>query len=102
MTSKIASLWKKVEETKQKADLDKSSKKFKPKDKRVWMSKGKIQATDNSPASHGTQLVRSGTYDKINEMTDSPNITQPQSDLKPRSRSRLSIKLMLITRLLLH
>ena len=93
VTSKIASLWKKVEETKQKADLDKSSKKFKPKDKRVWMSKGKIQATDNSPASHGTQLVRSGTYDKINEMTDSPNITQPQSDLKPRSRSRLSIKL---------
>ena len=93
VTSKIASLWKKVEESKQKADTEKNSKKFKPKDKRVWITKGKIQTTDNAPASSGTNLVRSGTYDKINEMTDSPSIQQPQPELKPRSRSRLSIKL---------
>jgi len=35
----------------------------------------------------------SGTYDKINEMNDSAVVTETQSDLKPRSRSRLSIKL---------
>merc|ERR1712117_105154 len=62
-----------------------------PKDKRVWITKGKVQATDNTPASSGSTLVRSGTYDKINEMTDSPTMTQ--TELKPRSRSRLSIKL---------
>merc|ERR1719450_101885 len=97
VTSKIASLWKKVEESKQKTDADKSAKKYKPKDKRVWLGagKGKVQTTDNTPASSGGNLVRSGTYDKINEMTDSANISQSQShtDLKPRSRSRLSIKL---------
>lgn len=93
VTSKIASLWKKVEESKQKSDTEKNSKKYKPKDKRVWITKGKIQTTDNAPASSGSNLVRSGTYDKINEMADSPNISQPQPELKPRSRSRLSIKL---------
>ena len=93
VTSKIASLWKKVEESKNKADTEKNSKKYKPKDKRVWITKGKIQTTDNVPASSGSNLVRSGTYDKINEMTDSPSIPQSQPELKPRSRSRLSIKL---------
>ena len=91
VTSKIASLWKKVEESKQKADTEKNSKKYKSKDKRVWITKGKIQTTNNVPASSGSNLVRSGTYDKINEMVDSP--TLPQPELKPRSRSRLSIKL---------
>jgi len=93
VTSKIASLWKKVEESKQKSDTEKNSKKYRPKDKRVWITKGKIQTTDNVPASSGSNLVRSGTYDKINEMADSPNISHPQPELKPRSRSRLSIKL---------
>ena len=94
VTSKIASLWKRVEDSKAKADSS-SAKKFKPKDKRVWITKGKVQATDNAPASSGAQLVRSGTYDKINELSDTTNLTQSQSqqELKPRSRSRLSIKL---------
>ena len=99
MTSKIASLWKRVEESKAKADSDKA------KDRKI--TKGKVQATDNTPASSGAQLVRSGTYDKINEMADTVNMgqmadsnvraavstSQSQTELKPRSRSRLSIKL---------
>ena len=73
MTSKIASLWKKAEEMKQKADTEKNSKKYKPKDKRVWISKGKVQGeTKQQPAAPTPgQLIRSGTYDKINEMNDS-------------------------------
>ena len=73
VTSKIASLWKKAEEMKQKADTEKNSKKYKPKDKRVWISKGKVQgeAKQPAPAPNPGQLIRSGTYDKINEMNDS-------------------------------
>ena len=67
VTSKIASLWKKAEEMKQKADAEKNSKKYKPKDKRVWISKGKVEVPAPTPG----QLIRSGTYDKINEMNDS-------------------------------
>ena len=68
MTSKIASLWKKAEEMKAKADTEKNSKKYKPKDKRVWISKGKVQGEAKQQPG---QLIRSGTYDKINEMNDS-------------------------------
>ena len=68
VTSKIASLWKKAEEMKQKADTEKNSKKYKPKDKRVWISKGKVQGEAKQQPG---QLIRSGTYDKINEMNDS-------------------------------
>ena len=76
VSSKIASLWKKAEELKQKADTEKSSRKFKPKDKRVWISKGKVQGDakqqlSDPPAGQTGQLIRSGTYDKINEMNDS-------------------------------
>ena len=68
VTSKIASLWKKAEEMKAKADTEKNCKKYKPKDKRVWISKGKVQSETKPPPG---QLIRSGTYDKINEMNDS-------------------------------
>ena len=73
VTSKIASLWKRAEELKQKADTEKSSKKFKPRDKRVWISKGKVQddAKQQPVGPPTSQLIRSGTYDKINEMNDS-------------------------------
>ena len=95
VTSKIASLWKKVEESKQKADAERNSKKYKPKEKKVWLGKGRVQTTDNAPASAGSSLVRSGTYDKINELVDTagPGPAAAQTELKPRSRSRLSIKL---------
>ena len=94
VTSKIASLWKKVEESKQKADAERNSKKYKPKEKKVWLGKGRVQTTDNAPASAGSSLVRSGTYDKINELVDTAGpAAAAQTELKPRSRSRLSIKL---------
>jgi len=84
VTSKIASLWKKVEDSKkQKKDTS--------KDKRVWISKGKVQ--DSSPAVATPtpgRLIRSGTYEKINE---SDSIVPDFKEPKPRSRSRLSMKL---------
>jgi len=98
VTSKIASLWKKVEDSKQKSEADKSAKKYKPKDKRVWISKGKVQ----SEAQEGLvpppgKLIRSGTYEKISEPPSQSNTTLLQNskteEIKPRSRSRLSMKL---------
>jgi hypothetical protein len=95
VTSKIASLWKKVEDSKQKSDAEKSAKKYKPKDKRVWISKGKIQSEVLAPPPG--KLIRSGTYEKISEELQQSNQTQIQNskteEIKPRSRSRLSMKL---------
>jgi len=96
VTSKIASLWKKVEDSKQKSDAEKSAKKYKPKDKRVWISKGKVQSEEKDiyiPAPG--KLIRSGTYEKISEDQDLSNQVNNSKveEIKPRSRSRLSIKL---------
>ena len=88
VTSKIASLWKKVEDSKkQKKDNN-------IKDKRIWISKAKATEPEEAPAPG--RLIRSGTYEKL---TTDPATTvdgRPSSELrdtKPRSRSRLSIKL---------
>jgi hypothetical protein len=85
VTSKIASLWKKVEDSKNK------HKKENVKDKRVWISKGKVkdakQKDEEAPAPG--KLIRSGTYEKL---TEKPKTPEPKAE-KPRSRSRLSIKL---------
>jgi len=92
VTSKIASLWKKVEESKKQ-------KKDPAKDKRVWISKGKVQQqeTTNLVPAPG-RLIRSGTYEKLTE--PAPEVSSgsskpevPTTATKPRSRSRLSIKL---------
>ena len=99
VTSKIASLWKKVEDTKkQKKDPNT------PKDKRIWISKGKV--LEPSPVQNAPpppRLIRSGTYEKLSEgshpsapTSTSSATTSYSSDLKEtkaRSRSRLSIKL---------
>jgi len=86
VTSKIASLWKKVEDSK-----NKHKKTDTVKDKRVWITKGKVkdgkQKEEDVPAPG--KLIRSGTYEKLTEKTKNP---EPKAD-KPRSRSRLSIKL---------
>jgi hypothetical protein len=96
VTSKIASLWKKVEESKQKQQQ--MSKKEVAKDKRVWISRGGKPQESNqerqaSPPPAG-RLIRSGTYEKLNMddqvMTSAAALSK---ELKPRSRSRLSIKL---------
>ena len=83
VTSKIASLWKKVEDSKKKKETG--------KDKRIWISKGKIQ--DAVPEPQG-RLIRSGTYEKLSGPSSTSN--KPSTDLKEtkvRSRSRLSMKL---------
>jgi len=94
VTSKIASLWKKVEESKQKSDLEKSAKKYKPKDKRIWISRGKSESgqKENAADSPG-KLIRSGTYEKINASNDTILSARSETELKPRSKSRLSMKL---------
>ena len=81
VSSKIASLWKKVEDSKKQ-------KKDPSKDKRVWISKGKVQQEAETAPPPG-RLIRSGTYEKLSE----PNTTTDPKETKPRSRSRLSIKL---------
>merc|ERR1711892_1662667 len=68
-----------------------------PKDKRVWISKGKIQSEEKEAlAPPPGKLVRSGTYEKISEDQNKSNQTQIQNakteEIKPRSRSRLSMK----------
>ena len=104
VTSKIASLWKKVEESKQKQHQ--VHKKDGTKDKRVWISRGgkpqqeggQAQRDDRalSPAAPPGRLIRSGTYEKLNTdqlTTVMSAVPVSGKELKPRSRSRLSIKL---------
>jgi len=91
VTSKIASLWKKVEDSKQTSKAVESSKRYKPKDKRIWLSKdqGVSNNVVNSIPPPG-KLIRSGTYEKINENVQE---SEQQPTKPPRSRSRLSMKL---------
>lgn len=99
VASKIASLWKKVEDSKKKEKKDSTS-----KDKRVWISKGKVQQQSSkdlnektAPATEG-RLIRSGTYEKLTDTSipygaDSSAVDGGKSATKQRTRSRLSIKL---------
>ena len=98
VTSKIASLWKRVEDShKQKKDTAATA----VKDKRVWISKGKVQQPPEAaqPPPPG-RLIRSGTYEKIADpgldavhpATGSEGGKDTKST-SSRSRSRLSIKL---------
>ena len=94
VTSKIASLWKKVEDSKLKSKADESSKKYKPKDHRVWLGGGRKQEKEQEqqkpPAPAPGKLIRSGTYEKL---TEEPVPDTVDSSKTPRSRSRLSMKL---------
>ncbi len=106
VTSKIASLWKKVEESKHKQQQQHGSKKDGTgvKDKRVWMSRGgKLQQPEDDEVSRHNavsgappgRLIRSGTYEKLNtdQLAPPASATQQPKEMKARSRSRLSIKL---------
>lgn len=99
VTSKIASLWKKVEDSKKKKETTTTG-----KDKRIWISsKGKVQEPTVSEPPQG-RLIRSGTYEKLSGPTTTTT-TAPTSQkssstdqketttTKVRSRSRLSMKL---------
>ena len=102
VASKIPSLWKKVEDSKkQKKDTN-------GKDKRVWISKGKVQNTQQQPmkgqhndSTTSGRLIRSGTYEKLTDpniqdskLSDtSAEMIDGKTETKQRTRSRLSIKL---------
>jgi hypothetical protein len=102
VASKIASLWKKVEDSKKQ-------KKDTAKDKRVWISKGKVQQQTQKNEqqdmnSTAGRLIRSGTYEKLTDpsIQDSKFSETATVDGKPTgtttenkqsTRSRLSIKL---------
>jgi hypothetical protein len=114
-TSKIASLWKKIEDSKKKKEKDKTN------DKRIWIAKGKVipeserallqphteQQTliDNfqkSSKQQKEQLRKSpntqAQNDSITSNSSASNNTSNNSGRKERSRSRLSIKLSKFSR----
>lgn len=94
VTSKIASLWKKVEDSKMKTKAEESSKKYKPKDRRVWLGGGgsKAASEEKETAPAPGKLIRSGTYEKLSENGTEEVEVEPVTK-PPRSRSRLSMKL---------
>ena len=83
VTSKIASLWKKVEDTKKKEKQDKA------KDKKVWISKGRVIPESDMAFLRPDEAQKKiiNDFQKAQTEKDSPK------ELKTRSRSRLSIKL---------
>ena len=94
VTSKIASLWKRVEDSKSKAKADEGSKKYKPKDKRIWLGGGGSKANQEQEAAPAPgKLIRSGTYEKLAEGDETVEAVVVDGSKPPRSRSRLSMKL---------
>jgi len=98
VTSKIASLWKKIEDSKKKDKID-IIQKTKSTDKKVWISKGRV-----IPKSDMAYLKPDEAQKKIindfQKSKGSPSstttTTENQADpsaMKVRSKSRLSIKL---------
>ena len=92
VTSKIASLWKRVEDSKTKAKAEEGSKKYKPKDKRIWLGGGKANQQQEVVPAPG-KLIRSGTYEKLAEGEETVETVVVDGSKPPRSRSRLSMKL---------
>merc|ERR1719367_402979 len=93
VTSKIASLWKRVEDSKTKAKAEEGSKKYKAKDKRIWLG-GKVANQEQQAAAPAPgKLIRSGTYEKLTEGEETVEAVVVDGSKPPRSRSRLSMKL---------
>ena len=87
VTSKIASLWKKVEDSKKKDKVEDS--KNKKDSKKVWISKGRV-----IPESDMAYLRPDEAQKKIiTDFQKSKDQQDSNSPVKQRSRSRLSIKL---------
>jgi len=93
VTSKIASLWKRVEDSKTKAKAEEGSKKYKPKDKRIWLGGGSKANQQQEAAPAPGKLIRSGTYEKLTEGEETVEAVVVDGSKPPRSRSRLSMKL---------
>ena len=111
VTSKIANLWKKVEDSKKKKEKDKTN------DKRVWIAKGKVIPENERallrPHTEQQQLIdnfqknvkvqRDQNKKAQDPQTHNESITSNTSNAsnngaKERSRSRLSIKLSKFSR----
>ena len=91
VTSKIASLWKKVEDSKKKENQQNKKDPNNANSKKVWISKGRV-----IPESDMAYLRPDEAQKKIiNDFQKSKNNTSnsENSPMKTRSRSRLSIKL---------
>jgi len=93
VTSRIASLWKKVEDSKKKNKPE-------SKDPRVWITQGKV-IPENELAllrqdAQQQQIISNFKAQKQQEASaasSTSDISRDTSDIKPRSRSRLSLKL---------
>ena len=90
VTSRIASLWKKVEDSKKKVPKEKDSK--------VWISKGKVipesERAMMKPDEKQRELINKfQANQKAMAKTIEQPSTEPPPSLKPRSKSRLSIRL---------
>jgi hypothetical protein len=91
VTSRIASLWKKVEDSKKKVP--------KEKDNKVWISKGKVIPESERalirPDEKQRELINKFQADQKAKTVAAEQPPPPSSDasLKPRSKSRLSIRL---------
>ena len=92
VTSRIASLWKKVEDSKKKAPKEKDSTK-------VWISKGKVIPESERalirPDEKQRELINKFQADQKakNAASGDHSGNEPGLGLKPRSKSRLSIRL---------
>lgn len=84
VTSKIASLWKKVEDTKKKEKFDKKD------TKKVWISKGRVIPESDMAYLRPDEAQKKIISDFQKAQESSGGSSSP---IKPRSRSRLSIKL---------
>merc|ERR1719367_729953 len=97
VTSKIASLWKRVEDSKTKAKAEETSKKYKPKDKRIWLGggKGSQQQQQEETVPAPGKLIRSGTYEKLTEgeetvevLVETPALGKHPNEHQPRHGGR--------------
>ena len=92
--SRIASLWKRVEDTKKK---DKGVGGDKNKDKKVWISKGRVIPENEMaflrPDEQQKKLIQDFQKAKADSSLNESNHSAQQITTKPRSKSRLSMKL---------
>jgi len=73
---------------------EEGSKKYKPKDKRIWLGGGGSKANQEQEAAPAPgKLIRSGTYEKLAEGDETVEAVVVDGSKPPRSRSRLSMKL---------
>ena len=87
VTSRIASLWKKVEKAQAKPKDEK-------KDKKVWITRAKSGMAPSAAMTPKPALVRSSTYEKLSEAVHNGSAHKAPSEATPgKSKTRLGLKL---------